>query len=93
MVDAVTPEQGLIFAEQMYQETADSEIFDTALSATHIMTFPCDDLDGEETAAQTHFHDMTDEIRDRIHEETKQPVADAFVRVVSDVISRERRRR
>ena len=93
MVDAVTPEQGLIFAEQMYQETADSEIFGTALSATHFRTFPCDDLDGEETAAQTHFHDMTDEIRDRIHEETKQLIADAFVRVVGDVISRERRRR
>jgi hypothetical protein len=42
MVETVTPEQGLIFAEQMYRETADSEIFATALSATHIRTFPDD---------------------------------------------------
>jgi 5-carboxymethyl-2-hydroxymuconate isomerase len=92
MVETVTPEHGLIFAEQIYRETADSEIFDIALSATHIRTFP-DGPDGEETAAQKHFHDMTDEIRDRIHEETKQLIADAFVRVVGDVFSRERQRR
>lgn len=92
MVETVTPEQGLIFAEQLHRETADSEIFDIALSATHIRTFP-DGPDGEETAAQKHFHDMTDEIRGRLHEETKQLIADAFVRVVGEVISRERQRR
>jgi hypothetical protein len=91
-VETVTPEHGLIFAEQIYREMADSEIFDIALSATHIRTFP-DGPDGEETAAQKHFHDMTDEIRDRIHEETEQLIADAFVRVVGDVFSRERQRR
>jgi len=93
MVETVTPEQGAIFAEQMYRETADSEIFNTALGATHIRTFPDDGPGGEESAAQTHFHDMADEIRDRIHEETKQLIADAFVRVVGEVISRERQRR
>jgi hypothetical protein len=93
MVEAVTLAQGLIFAEQMYKETVDSEIFDIAISATHIRTFPDDDPDGEESAAQKHFHDMTDEIRDRIHGETKQLIADAFVRVVGDVFSRERQRR
>lgn len=93
MVETVTPEQGLIFAEQLHRETADSEIFDMALSATHFRTFPDDGPDGEESAAQKHFHDMTDEIRDRLHEETKQLIADAFVRVVGDVISRERQRR
>jgi len=91
-VEMVTPEQGVVFAEQMYRETADSEIFDIALSATHIMTFP-DGPDGEETAAQKHFHELTDEIRDRLHEETKQAIAEAFVRVVNDVTLRERRRR
>ncbi|SRR5258706_640098 len=93
MVETVTPEQGLIFAEQMYRETVDSEVFDIAIGATHIRTFPDGGPDGEESAAQKHFHDMTDEIRDRLHEETKQLIADAFVRVVGDVISRERQRR
>lgn len=93
MVETVTPEHGLIFAEQMYRETVGTEIFDMALSATHIRTFPNDGPNGEESDAQKHFHDMTDEIRDRLHEETKQLIADAFVRVVGDVISRERLRR
>jgi hypothetical protein len=92
MVETVTPEQGLIFAERMYRETADSDVFDTALSATQIRTFPDDGPDGEESAAQKHFHEITDEIRDRLHEETKQLIANAFVRVVGDVISRERQR-
>lgn len=92
-VETVTPEQGLIFAEQLHRETADSDIFSTALSATHTMTFPDDGPHGEESAAQTHFHDLTDEIRDRLHDETKQLIADAFVRVVNDVFSRERHRR
>jgi len=91
-VEMVTLEQGVVFAEQMYRETGDSEIFDIALSATHVMTFP-DGPDSEETAAQKHFHQLTNEIRDRLHEEPKQAIAEAFVRVVSDVTSRERRRR
>ena len=90
-VEMVTPEQGVVFAEQMYRETADSEIFDIALSATHVMTFP-DGPDSEETAEQKHFDQLTNEIRDRLHEETKQAIAEAFVRVVSDVVSRERSR-
>jgi 5-carboxymethyl-2-hydroxymuconate isomerase len=92
-VETVTPEHGLIFAEHLYRETADSEIFFVSLSATHTMTFPDDGPHGEESAAQTHFHDLTYEIRERLHDETKQLIADAFVRVVSDVFSRERQRR
>jgi hypothetical protein len=92
-VETVTPEHGLIFAEQMYREMADTELFYMAMSATQIMTFPDDGPDGEESAAQKHFHAMRDEIRDRLHEETKQLIADAFVRVVGDVFSRERQRR
>jgi hypothetical protein len=91
-VETVTPEHGLIFAEQLHREIADCEIFFVALSATHTMTFPDDGPDGKESAAQAHFHELTYEIRDRLRDETKQPIADAFVRVVNDVFSRERRR-
>jgi hypothetical protein len=38
-VETVTPEHGLIFAEQLYRETADSEIFFMALSATRTRRF------------------------------------------------------
>jgi hypothetical protein len=92
-VETVTPEHGLIFAEQLYRETADSEIFFMALSATQTMTFPDDGPRGEESAAQTHFQALTYEIRDRLLDETKQLIADAFVRVVADVFKRERQRR
>jgi hypothetical protein len=91
--ETVTREQGLVFAENVYRQTIDSEVFSEAFGKAHVMTFPSDDADGEETAAQAHFHELTDEIRDRLHEETKEFIAEAFVRIVSDVTSRERGRR
>jgi predicted RNA methylase len=89
----VTREQGLVYAENVHQQTIGSEVFGEAFGKTRVMTFPDDDVDGEETAAQAHFHELTDEIRDRLHDETKELIADAFVRVANDVISRERSRR
>jgi hypothetical protein len=91
-VESVTLEHGLVFAEEVYRQTIDTEVFSEAFGRTHVMTFPSDGVDGEETAAQTHFYNLSDEIRDRLHEKTKELIAEAFVRVVGDVISRERQR-
>ena len=87
-VEAVTREHGLAFAEHVYDQTVDSEVFSEAFGRTRVMMFPSDDY-----AAQEHFHRLKNEIRDRLHDDTKELVADAFVRIVGDVISRERRRR
>jgi hypothetical protein len=92
MAEEVTREHGLMFAESMYRQMIDSEDFSIAFNTTKLMTFPDDDKDGEETAAQAHFHELTDEIRDRLHDETRELIAEAFVRVVCKIASRERRR-
>lgn len=89
----VTREQGLVFADHMYRQSIDSEDFSVAFGQTQVMTFPSDDVDGEETAAQAHFHELADEIRDRLHDETREFIAEAFARVANDVASRERSRR
>jgi len=91
--EEITREHGLVFAEHMYRQTIDSEDFSVAFGQTKVMTFPDDDVNDEESEAQKHFHELTDEIRDRLHEETRESIAEAFVRVVSDVTLRERRRR
>lgn len=57
------------------------------------MTWPDDGKDGAETEEQKHYHDMANEIRDRLYEDTNPIVAEAFARIASDVILRERRRR
>jgi hypothetical protein len=90
-VEVVTPEHGLVFAEQIYQQTIDTEHFSEAFGRTEVMTWP-DAEDNVYSDAQKHFHELSDEIRDRLHEETKQAIAEAFVRIAGDVISRERSR-
>ena len=92
-VEVVTLEHGETFAEEMFQQTIDTEQFSEAFGRTEVMTWP-DDEDGVAySEAQKHFHALTDEIRDRLHAETKQAIAEAFVRIASDVSLRERRRR
>jgi len=91
-VEVVTPEHGLVFAEQIYQQTIDTEHFSEAFGRTEVMTWPDDEENVAYNDAQKHFHELTNEIRDRLHEETKEFIAEAFVRIVSDVTSRERSR-
>jgi hypothetical protein len=92
-VEVVTREHGQVFAEAMYQQTIGTEFFSESFGETHILIWPDDDNDGAETAAEKHFNELSHEIRDRLHEETKEVIAEAFVRVANDVISRERNRR
>lgn len=89
----MTREQGQVFAEGTYQQTIGSEYFTEPFGETHILVWPDDDNDGDETAAEKHFNELTDEIRDRLHDETREFIAEAFVRVANEVISRERNRR
>jgi len=92
-VEVVTLEHGRVFADRMYEESIGTEYFSVPFGETNILIWPDDDNDGPETAAEKHFTELTDEIRDRLHDETKELIAEAFVRVANDVISRERNRR
>jgi len=94
-VEVVTAEHAETFIEEVHQRLIDSGVFTEALERTHVMTWPDgnEDCAQPETEAQKHFNEMADEIRDRLNEETKGAIAEAFVRIAGDVTSRERNRR
>jgi hypothetical protein len=87
-VPVVTVEHGEAFTDDAHRHMIDSGGFVEAFCQTHVMKWPDDD-----EPAQAHFNEMADEIRDRIHEETRPVIVEAFVRIASDVTLRERRRR
>ncbi len=82
----VTEEHGAKFVRRMHEDAISGGLYSDAVAVTRILKWPDDDED-----AQERIHDMSDEIRDRVHEETKSVIADAFVRVANEVIERERR--
>jgi hypothetical protein len=92
-VEVVTLEHAETYIEEVHQRMVDSGDFSGALEQSGVMTWPDDGEGRPETEAQKHFNDMSDEIRDRLHEETKAAVAEAFVRIAGEVTSRERNRR
>ena len=56
------------------------------------MTWPDDDAGTDQKDAQGRFHDLTDEICANVFALTKWQIADAFVRVANEVLTRERNR-
>jgi hypothetical protein len=82
-------EQGEAYAEEAHGHLVESGGFTDALEDAGVMTWPGE----EDTDALRHFNELADEIRDRLHYETKEFIAEAFVRIASDVIWREQRRR
>jgi hypothetical protein len=86
VVDVVTREHGEAFAKGWY----DSDGMMTACYDTGIMTWPDGTL--EDHAAQDHFHDLEDEILRLVFEDTKQAIAEAFVKAANAVLDRERGR-
>lgn len=87
-VPIVTAEHAEMFVDDIHQNLIDTGGFVEAFSETHILKWPDDD-----SAAQEHLEEMADEIRDRLFEETRPVIVEAFVRIASDVTLRERRRR
>ncbi len=86
-VDVVTVEHADTLIDVVNGRVIDSGAFVEGFSEAAIMTWPDDD-----EAAQEHYNRLADEIRDRLFEETRPFIAEAFVRIAGDVISRERSR-
>jgi hypothetical protein len=86
-VPIVTVEHAETFVEDIHRHLIDTGGFVEAFHETHIMEWPDDDK-----VAQKHFEEMVDEIRDHLFEETRPVIVEAFVRIASDVTSRERSR-
>lgn len=90
-VQVVTVEHAEAFIEEAHQHMISTGGYTEAFAEANIMTWPNDDAKDAE-ATQNHCREMADEIRDRVHVETKPLIAEAFVRIAGDVIWREQRR-
>jgi hypothetical protein len=86
-VEQVTIEHGLAFAQGWY----DGDISD-ACDDTEIMAWPDDDAGMDQKEAQARFHDLSDEICANVFALVKQQIAEAFVSVANEVLTRERSR-
>ena len=73
----VTMEHGRRYADRWREEPAE------AFVATELMPWP------DEREAQLRFHDIEDEIEERIWPEVREAMAAAFVKAATDVLARE----
>lgn len=83
---AVTRVQGNLFAEEWYRGTITD-----GCDIAGIMHWPDEDSDGA-TAAQIHYLDVMDEIGSRVYDSLRDAISEAFVRVATDVLTRENSR-
>jgi hypothetical protein len=84
IAEVVTPEHGETFAEEWWQNSDASSAMDEAFTKTGLVTWPND------RPAQMRFHDIEDEITERVFEDLRTAVAETFVRITSEVLARER---
>jgi hypothetical protein len=93
-VRVVTVEHADTLIDVINERLIDTGTFTEGFSEAAIMTWPDDASESPtETEAQKHYNALADEIRDRLFAETRPLIAEAFVRIASDVTTRERRRR
>jgi hypothetical protein len=83
----VTQEHGKKFTEEWFQRSDASCATCEAFTETGLVVWP----DGpDDRPAQMRYHDIEDEISERVYEELRKAVEETFVRVASDVLARER---
>jgi hypothetical protein len=85
-VKVVTRKHGERFADEWRDRSTASGAMVEAFTETAVMTWP------DSRAAQMRFHDIEDEITDRIFDELREAVVDTFVRIAGEVLARERKR-
>ena len=84
-VPTVRRQHGERFADQWIKRSFGSGAIMEAFSETGIVAWP-DDPDG-----QGRFHDLENEILQRITDELRSAAAAAFVKIANEVLTRERR--
>lgn len=84
IAEAVTREHGEQFAEGFFQWAWDTSSMFEAFESLDLMTWP---RDGE---AQELYQDIEDAICERTFEAVKPAIAEAFVRIASELLARER---
>ena len=86
VVEVVTREHGERFAAVWHDRSVATGAMVEALAKTDVMKWP------DSRPLQMHFHDIEDEIMERVFDEVRDAVADAFVRIAGEVLARERAR-
>ena len=78
-IRVVTRKHGETFAEEWSRASPDD-----AIDATKIMRWP------DDRPSQLRYHEIGEEIYGRTFEAVKDAIAEAFVRIASEVLARER---
>ena len=84
--EAVTPEHGEIFAKEWHDHSIDTGAMTEAFGRTGVVMWP------DTLRAQMRFHDVEEEITERIFEELRPVIVQMFVRVAGEVLAQERNR-
>src|SRR5437868_15417398 len=84
MVKVVTRKHGEKFAAEWRDRSMASYAMVEAFTETGVVTWP------DSRVAQGRFHDIEDEITERVFDELRDAVANAFVRIAGEVLARER---
>jgi hypothetical protein len=86
----VVPRHGRLFAKLLCAESLQSEIPSEVFGLTGVIEWPqeCED----DTPAKIRYGWLQDQILWRTLNEAEEAIADAFVRVATDVLERERSR-
>lgn len=88
--ERVTRRHGSIFAKVWLADTLQGSEPVDAFSLTGVIEYP--DGDDDESPAKLRYESLLDEIVRRTLYELERPVAEAFARVASEVVERERAR-
>jgi hypothetical protein len=83
IAEVVTQEHGKTFTHEWYQRTTDAMV--RAFTETGLVAWPED-----ERLGQMRYHDIEEEITERVFTELRNAAEASFVRVASDVLARER---
>jgi hypothetical protein len=87
IVEVVTREHSEKFADDWLEKSYDTSAITEAIAECGVMEWP--DYD---RCAQGRFHDIEDEIAQRVSDQLRSAIVDTFVRIAGEVLSRERTR-
>ena len=86
IAEAVSREHGEKFADAWRDRTIDSGAMSEAFLETRLVIWPDNRL------AHMRFHDIEEEITERVYAELRDAIIETFVRVAGEVLTRERSR-
>jgi hypothetical protein len=87
IVKVVTRKHGEKFAKEWRERSTATGAMAEAFGRTGLVRWPW-----EPRTAQMRFHDIENEVTERVFDEVRDAVVDAFVRIAGEILARERNR-